>query len=144
MGEKVASALCRNLIASPPPHLDEEIIRHMQERGLLSVVLVSNKQIQKLNHQWMGKDAPTDVLSFPLSIEPPPAELPWEVGELVISLEKTEEQALEYAHSSERELAFLLVHGMLHILGFDHMSPEEEKEMFGRQKRILADAGFNR
>jgi len=121
------------------------MLEDMAERGQFSLVLVSDRQIRTLNKDWMGKDKPTDVLSFPLSIDPPPSvELPWEVGEIVISVEKAQEQAIDYGHSFEREMAFLFVHGMLHVLGFDHMEPKEEKEMFGRQKQILNAAGFKR
>ena len=63
---------------------------------------------------------------------------------MIISLERAREQAEEYGHSLERELSFLFVHGVLHILGFDHMTKAEEKEMFGRQRRILAAAGIKR
>jgi probable rRNA maturation factor len=93
----------------------------------------------------MGKDAPTDVLSFPLELEEPPLpDLPWEVGEVIISAERAQEQAIEYQHTLERELCFLFVHGLLHVLGFDHMEPGDEKDMFSRQKEILHAAGIQR
>jgi probable rRNA maturation factor len=141
---RLASCVLANLRRKPALHLEKLDLKQLEERGLLSVVLTSNVQIQKLNKAWMGKDYPTDVLSFPMDLVPPPVGLPWEFGEIVISLEKTCEQAEEYGHSFERELAFLFVHGVLHVLGFDHMSPVEEKEMCSRQREILHKAGFKR
>lgn len=133
-----------NLRREPAAHLRKLDMDKLEERGLLSVVLASNAQIRKLNLEWMGKDYATDVLSFPMDLVPPPVGLPWEFGEIVISLEKAQEQADCYGHSFERELAFLFVHGVLHVLGFDHMTPPEEKEMFARQRKILNKAGFKR
>lgn len=145
MAEKLTAALFRNLLNSPPEHLDESAIEEMAERGTFSVVLTSNTQIRKLNKEWMGKDYPTDVLSFPLEMEPPALEdIPWELGEIIISVEKADEQAENFGHSFEREMAFLCVHGMLHVLGFDHIKPADEKDMFARQKQILLKAGFKR
>jgi probable rRNA maturation factor len=145
MAERLRTDVFDHLTNHTPDHLDEEILDEMSERGLFSLVLVSDRQIRTLNKDWMGKDKPTDVLSFPLELDPPPSpELPWEVGEIVISLQRAQQQARDYGHSFERELAFLFVHGMLHVLGFDHMTPDEEKDMFGRQKHILNAAGFKR
>jgi probable rRNA maturation factor len=142
--ELLRQALFANLSRNTPPHLKKRVLSALEKRGLFSIAFVSNQRIKTLNRDWMGKNKPTDVLSFPLELDPPPAGVPWEVGEIVISLERAQEQASEYGHSFEREMAFLFVHGMLHVLGFDHMEPDEEKEMFGRQKQILAAAGFRR
>lgn len=138
------AAVLANLKKRPALHLDGVDWDELARRGTLSLVLVSDQTMRKLNRQWMGKDRPTDVLSFPLELETPPQELPWEVGEIVISVETARAQAEQLGHSFQRELAFLFVHGMLHIFGFDHMNPEEEKEMFGRQRQILDKAGFPR
>jgi probable rRNA maturation factor len=122
----------------------------MRDSGTLSLVLVSNKKIRQLNKQWREKDYATDVLSFPLAVDenlqilPAPPGESWELGEVVVSLEKTAEQAAEYGHSFEREFAFLYVHGLLHVLGFDHITKAQEKDMFGRQREILTGAGFSR
>jgi len=107
-------------------------------------VLTSNRTIRKLNKQWRGKDSPTDVLSFTILLEPPPKEMPWELGEIFISVEQAAAQAHSFNHSLERELAFLTVHGILHLLGFDHEKPAEEKEMMVRQEKILKAAGYPR
>jgi probable rRNA maturation factor len=145
MAERLRKGVFEHLMNDTPNHLDEEILEEMSESGLFSLVLVSDRQIRTLNKEWMGKDKPTDVLSFPLSMDPPPSpELPWEVGEIMISLQRAQQQAKDYGHSFDRELAFLFVHGMLHVLGFDHMTAADEKDMFGRQKHILNTAGFKR
>ncbi len=147
LAEKLAAAVFADLIAHPgkvvPPRLARELGSRERE-AVLSLVLVSNRQIRQLNKEWRDKDAATDVLSFPLELVPPPAGLPWEIGEVFISLPKAQEQAKEYGHSFKRELAFLFVHGLLHILGFDHLTKAQEKDMFGRQKRILEACGIMR
>ncbi|MBX9572424.1 MAG: rRNA maturation RNase YbeY [Candidatus Obscuribacterales bacterium] len=142
--QKLFEAVLENVKLRPGKGLTKGLAKKLQESAQLSVVLVSNKEIQKLNKTWMGKDYATDVLSFPLDLEEHLPGLPYEIGELVISLEKAQEQAGEYGHSFERELAFLFVHGCLHVLGFDHMNAKDEKDMFGRQKEILDACGFPR
>lgn len=116
----------------------------------ISVSIVDNDEICQINKQFRDIDRPTDVLSFPL--------LSFEEGEriernedgevllgdIIISYEKAQEQAEEYGHSFEREIAFLTAHSMLHLLGYDHMEADEEAEMFGKQKEILIHAGFPR
>lgn len=133
-----------NLNKSCPAFIAPGLLPAVAARGNISLALVSNNQIKKLNKDWMNKNYPTDVLSFPLCLDAPPEPLPWEIGEIVISIEKAREQAETFGHSFEREFAFLFVHGVLHVFGFDHMTPEDEKEMFGRQKKILDKAGFLR
>ena len=108
------------------------------------MVLVSDKKIKELNKDWRGKDSATDVISFPLDLEPDFEDVPFEVGEIYISVDKAQEQANDYGHSLERELAFLMTHGVLHVLGFDHKEPDEEKDMFGRQRLILESCGYTR
>lgn len=133
-----------NISRRPVAHLSPTAFEQIAGRGELSIVLVSDRSIRKLNRQWQAKDSPTDVLSFPLALEAPPAGLPFEIGEVVVSVERAVEQARSLGHSLERELAFLIVHGTLHVLGFDHETPEGEHEMFSRQKDILDSAGFKR
>lgn len=142
--ERLFLAVLENVKLNPPKGLKKSLVNKMLESAQLSLVLVSKKEIRKLNKEWMGKDYATDVLSFPMDLEPPPPGLPYEIGELIISVEKALEQAEEYDHSFEREMAFLFVHGCFHVLGFDHMTPSEEKEMFGRQKQVLKACGFPR
>ncbi len=114
----------------------------------ISVMLTDNEEIQTLNKLHRNIDRPTDVLSFPMfeydekgDIEEDYAEISEMseicIGDIVISLERAQEQAEEYGHSFEREVGFLTVHSMLHLLGYDHMTPEDEDEMFGYQREIL-------
>lgn len=105
----------------------------------LSVTLTDNGSIREMNNEYRGIDRATDVLSFPLYEA---GEIPKEngvcLGDIVISLERAEEQALEYGHSFEREVAFLCVHSVLHLLGYDHeLGEKQEKEMFAKQEDIL-------
>lgn len=109
----------------------------------MSVNFVDNHEIQTLNRNYRQIDRPTDVISFALQ-DPVEGEidiigenLPLALGDIVISVDKVNEQAEEYGHSFERELCFLAVHGFLHLLGYDHMNEEDEKEMFQKQERIL-------
>lgn len=115
----------------------------------LSLIIVSPKTIRQLNKQWLNKDKETDVLSFPLldfACTQVGNELnsPLDLGEIFICYKQAIKQAKEYNHSLERELAFLFVHGLLHILGFDHQNKKDEKEMFNRQKQILNSANYMR
>jgi len=144
MTEKLVHSLFENLVGRPAAHLPLAALNDLGERGSLSLTFVSNRAIKELNLRWRNQNAATDVLSFPLGLTAPPAGLPWELGEVVISVEKAREQSDALGHSLERELAFLFAHGFLHVLGFDHKTLEEEKEMFGRQHEILENAGFSR
>ena len=110
----------------------------------VSVVITDDEEIQSLNREFRGKDLPTDVLSFPLDDED--GSLDEEaLGDIVISLERAKAQADEFGHSLERELAFLTVHSMLHLLGYDHETgKEDETEMFSKQEEILSLLGLER
>ena len=116
-------------------------------RAEVSVTFTDNEQIREKNREFRGIDSATDVLSFPLSDGEDydtdgDAVL---LGDIVISLERAQTQAEEYGHSFEREVAFLTVHSMLHLLGYDHeTSPEDERDMFARQDEILISAGMTR
>lgn len=116
-------------------------------RAEVSVTFTDNEGIHALNREYRNVDRPTDVLSFPLSDGEDydtdgDAVL---LGDIVISLERAQTQAKEYGHSFEREVAFLTVHSMLHLLGYDHeTSPEDERDMFARQDEILISAGMTR
>ena len=116
----------------------------------ISLSIVTNDEIHDINKQFRNIDSPTDVLSFPqLTFEEDEEADVNENGEIVlgdiiISIDRAKEQAEEYGHSLKRELAFLSVHSMLHLMGYDHMVPEEEEDMFRRQKEILIEAGIPR
>ena len=114
----------------------------------LSVTFTDNEGIRVLNNEYRGIDKATDVLSFPLvdfaGGEEPPVDEPMQsLGDIVLSLERAEEQAEEYGHSFERETAFLTVHSMLHLLGYDHeLGEEEDAEMRRKQSEILDGMGL--
>lgn len=115
----------------------------------LSLAVVDEPEIHALNRQYRQVDAPTDVLSFPLlELEPgdpiPIDEIPPVLGDVVLSLPHIYRQADAYGHSPEREAAFLAVHGLLHLLGHDHVTPEGEARMFALQEEILEKAGLPR
>jgi probable rRNA maturation factor len=116
----------------------------------VSVNFVSNDKIHEINREYRGKDSPTDVISFAMEemgegeIEIVGEGIPRFLGDIIISIPKAREQADEYGHSFMRELGFLAVHGFLHLLGYDHMTKEDETEMFSRQKEILNEYGLSR
>ena len=115
----------------------------------VSVTLTDSENIRNVNHRFRGVDAPTDVLSFPLfdfegeSDEPPVDDIQNMLGDIVLNLERTQAQAEEFGHSFEREAAFLTVHSMLHLLGYDHETGEEdEADMRARQRDIMERMGL--
>ena len=115
----------------------------------ISVTFTDNEKIQKINNEFRGIDKPTDVLSFPLT-DYESADVPFvddldgSLGDIVISLERAKEQAEEFGHSFDREIAFLTVHSMLHLLGYDHVNNEEEElDMRRRQSDVLTNMGLD-
>ncbi|ART77325.1 rRNA maturation RNase YbeY [Sutcliffiella horikoshii] len=117
----------------------------------LSVTFVDNDRIQEINREYRDKDRPTDVISFAMEelgegeIEIHyDEEAPRMLGDIIISIPKAEEQAEEYGHSVKRELGFLALHGLLHLLGYDHENETDEKIMFDKQKEILDAYGLTR
>ncbi|WP_392453909.1 rRNA maturation RNase YbeY [Chryseomicrobium aureum] len=115
----------------------------------LSVSFVTNEEIQEINKTYRGKDAVTDVISFAMQ-EHGEGEIqiigeePILLGDIIISVDRGREQAIEYGHSFERELAFLAAHGLLHLLGYDHMTEQDEREMFAKQEHYLTEFGLPR
>ena len=115
----------------------------------VSVTFTDNEGIHELNKKYRALDNPTDVLSFPLfdydgtGEEPPVDEILNNLGDIVISLERAREQAEEFGHSYKRETAFLCVHSMLHLLGYDHeKSEEDDRDMRSRQTEIMRIMGL--
>jgi len=115
----------------------------------VSVTFTDNAGIHELNKKFRGVDKPTDVLSFPLfdydgtSEEPPVDEMRGMLGDIVLSLEQAQAQAESFGHSFEREVAFLTVHSMLHLLGYDHETGEvDEADMRMRQREIMDMLGL--
>ncbi|MBQ0139939.1 MAG: rRNA maturation RNase YbeY [Kurthia sp.] len=125
-------------------------VEQIEEGTELSITFVTNEAIHAINKEYRHKDAPTDVISFALE-ELGEGEtaiiaegMPRILGDVIISIDRTREQAADFGHSFERELGFLAVHGFLHVLGYDHMEPEDEKIMFGKQDEILESYGLSR
>ena len=137
----------------------ERALKHLNQPSELlemSLSIVSPEQIQELNKSFREVDKVTDVLSFPTCDNPtrgaitvvcedvnPETDLV-NIGDIVICMERAKEQAKEYGHSLKRELAFLSLHGLLHLLGYDHVEEDDEKQMVALQKEILDQAGITR
>jgi len=113
--------------------------------ALFNIIIVDEEKIHEINREYRGKDCVTDVISFALEDDDTFIDTDFRVlGDIYICIEKAHSQALEYGHSFLRELSFLTVHGLLHLLGFDHMEKEEEDIMFELQERILSEYGIKK
>ena len=112
---------------------------------MFNVIIIDNDSIHKINKEYRGIDRPTDVITFALEdnkkIDTPEVRI---LGDIYISYDKVISQAKEYGHSIKRELCFLGVHGLLHLLGYDHMNEKDEEEMFSLQKELLDSYGIKK
>jgi len=132
--------------------IDEQVLLRLMEYNLaelhvsadadVAIVLVDEGAMESLHVQWMDEPGPTDVLSFPMDElrpgsedAPTPAGL---LGDIVLCPAVAETQAIAAKHSTQDELILLTTHGLLHLLGFDHAEPDEEREMFGLQRELIA------
>jgi probable rRNA maturation factor len=124
-------ALARHVLAAMRVHPQAE----------LSVVLVDETAMEQLHVQWMDEPGPTDVLSFPMDELRPGSDAedapPGLLGDVVLCPQVAAKQARQAGHSTAEELLLLTTHGILHLLGYDHAEPDEEKEMFGLQRKLL-------
>ncbi|MDQ1113821.1 putative rRNA maturation factor [Microbacterium testaceum] len=131
--------------------IDEQVLLRLMEYNLaelhvsadadVAIVLVDEGAMESLHVQWMDEPGPTDVLSFPMDElrpgsedAPTPAGL---LGDIVLCPAVAETQAVAAKHSTQDELILLTTHGLLHLLGFDHAEPDEEREMFGLQRELI-------
>jgi len=113
--------------------------------GEFNIIIVDNKKIQELNKEYRNIDKVTDVISFALEDdETYKLDNYRMLGDIYICIEKAYSQAEEYGHSFKRELSFLAVHGLLHLLGYDHMNETDEKVMFSKQEEVLSRYGIER
>lgn len=112
--------------------------------SVMSVIIVDNKMIHEINKKYRNIDRPTDVISFALEEGETFEEPVKTLGDIYVSIDKVYEQAKEYNHSVKRELFFLVTHGFLHLLGYDHMKKEDEEVMFQLQEKILDNYGVKR
>lgn len=111
----------------------------------ISLYITDNESIQVINREYRGKDSPTDVISFAYHETEGFDVGPYDtLGDIVISLERVEEQSKDYGHSLEREFFYVLTHGILHLLGYDHIEEEDKKEMRVREEEILNKFGYIR
>ena len=115
------------------------------ESAIFNIIMVDEKEIQGLNKTYRGIDKKTDVITFALEdgddFRNPELRV---LGDIYISIPVAYEQAEIYGHSRIREICFLATHGILHLLGYDHMNEEEEKVMFGKQEEVLSEYGITR
>ena len=113
--------------------------------AIFNIIFVDNERIHEINKEYRKVDRVTDVISFALEDN---QDIVYEdfrlLGDIYIAIDVAYDQAIEYNHSREREVCFLATHGVLHLLGYDHMTEEEEKEMFGIQEELLKEYGINR
>lgn len=136
--------------------IEDCILETLENHGITdetetSVMFTDNEGIREINRQTRNIDKPTDVLSFPQYEFSKLGVIEKEewcnkiiLGDIVLSLEKAEEQAKEYGHSFEREVGYLCVHSMLHLLGYDHMTEEDKKIMRAKEEEILNEIGLTR
>lgn len=137
-----------NNLFSDYDFLNDVINRTLKElkvkNAIFSIIFVSLDEIHELNKQYRGIDRPTDVISFALEDDADKIMDFRILGDIYICIDKMREQALSYGHSNKRELSFLTVHGLLHLLGYDHQTKEEEEIMFGLQEKILKEENICR
>ena len=119
---------------------------------IITITLTTPENIKEINKTYRDIDRATDVLSFPIfekdeldkKIEKKDFEIEDMLGDIVISIEKVEEQAVEYGHSFERELSYMLVHGFYHLMGYDHIKEEDKKIMRKKEEEVLEKLGIQR
>lgn len=112
---------------------------------MFNVIIVDNEKIHEINREYRGIDRETDVISFALEDDKTFNRTDFRIlGDIYISLDKVKSQSEEYGHSFKRELFFLALHGLLHLLGYDHMKKEDEIVMFGKQEEVLKKYGIER
>lgn len=115
--------------------------QHRSPDADLSIVLTDDKRLQQLNRDYLGIDAPTDVLSFPASESDPDTGSPY-LGDILLSIPRAKAQAKAAGHALESEAQLLVVHGVLHLLGHDHTKPKEKATMWKAQAEILDSLGL--
>ncbi|MDO4176152.1 MAG: rRNA maturation RNase YbeY [Bacillota bacterium] len=148
-----------NIIVNDETRISEELMDTLRKAASactdmdveISLSFVSLEEIHELNREYRGVDSPTDVLSFPMFDDleeleemqnQDMGELP--LGDVVICMDKIRQQAEEYGHSEERETAYLFTHSVLHLLGYDHMTDEDKKEMRAREEEVMAELDLAR
>ncbi len=128
------------------PKLLEYALSYLHLQNVLfNIIFVTREEIHRINKEYRGVDRETDVISFALEDDDTFVKTEVRVlGDIYICYEKAKEQAVSYGHSLQREVSFLTIHGLLHLLGYDHMTKEDEEKMFGLQELILDGFGIRR
>ena len=125
--------------------IDYAVKKEKLENISFNIIIVDNEYIHNLNKEYRNIDRETDVITFALEDEKSFNTTDVRMlGDIYISIDKVRSQAKEYGHSFKRELYFLSIHGLLHLLGYDHMTEEDEKVMFGKQEEVLSRYGIER
>lgn len=115
------------------------------DNAIFNVIIVDEETIRNINREYRGKDSVTDVISFALEDDESFIQTDFRIlGDIYICLNRAKTQAIEYGHSFSREISFLTIHGLLHLLGYDHMNEKDEKIMFNLQEMILNEYGIKR
>lgn len=122
------------------------LVRKLElNNAIFDVIFVNNEEIHRINREYRNVDRVTDVISFALEDNLEESDIGYRIlGSIYICVEKIKEQAILYNHSTLREMCFLVTHGLLHLLGYDHMEEEEEKEMFSLQEELLNEFNIKR
>jgi probable rRNA maturation factor len=123
--------------------LIKSVLKTQKNKKEFNIIFVDDEEIQRINREYRKIDRVTDVISFALC-DDPDNEMVDELGDIFIDLDQAFRQADDYGHSITREVAFLAVHGYLHLCGYDHMTKEDEEVMFKKQDEILAAAKIER
>ena len=142
-------AITDNNLYKDYEYLDKVInltLKHEKvKNACFSIIFVTESEIKRINREYRGLDAVTDVISFAFEDT---KDIVYNnirvLGDIYICINRMKKQATDYGHSEKRELSFLTVHGLLHLLGYDHMNPTEEKVMFDLQELILNEANITR
>ncbi len=127
-------------------------IENINESNIyINIILTNPEVIKKTNKEFRNINKETDVLSFPMfeaeeieKLKKKTSPVQEVLGDIMISVKRVQEQAVEYGHSFERELAYMLVHGFYHLMGYDHMTDEEKKEMRAKEERVLEKLNITR
>ena len=125
-------------------NLLDYLVKRFKIKSIFSIILIDDRKMKDLNFKYRNVDSTTDVLSFALTENKSIISPIKILGDIYISIPKMKEQAKEYEHSEKRELSFLVVHGFLHLLGYDHKNIEEENVMFKLQEEILNENGITK
>ena len=132
-----------SLDTKPYENIIKGVLKKIKNKKEFNIIFVDDEEIQRINRQYRNIDRVTDVISFALC-DDPDNQMEDELGDIFIDLDQAFRQAEDYGHSITREVAFLAVHGYLHLCGYDHMTEEDEKVMFAKQDEILKAAKIER